>query len=92
MLDRSKFALFVIAVALVFTCLSSSTRLADTLLAFLMYLPSALRLPILLSTAVILFVFSVILLLNPEASIVIVGPSLPAFVASVVSPLPSSFI
>ena len=90
MLDRSKFVLFVIAVALVFTCLSSSTRLADTLLAFLMYVPSVLRLPILLSTAVIEFVFFVILLFKLEASTLIVGPSVPSFFVSFVLPLPSS--
>ena len=60
MLDRFLSALSAIAVVLVFTCLSSSTRLADTLLACLIYVPSTLRLPILLSTFVIL-VFAVII-------------------------------
>ena len=55
-----------------------------------MYVPSVLRLPILLSTAVIEFVFFVIFLFKLEASTLIVGPSVPSFFVSFVLPLPSS--
>ena len=82
----------VIAPAFAFTCVSSAPRFVDTLFAFLMYVPSALRLPILLSILEIESVFFLILVFNAEASTVIVGPLLFAFVFSVVDPLPLSSI